>query len=644
MSPEESPRRKLARVRPPRVQITYDVETGSGVHKVELPFVVGVLADLAGHPDPDADPPGRNSPRRRFVTIDRNNFDQMMNEIRPRLGLRVPDQLRKDGSRIPLELHFRSIEDFEPVNVVRQVEPLRKLLESRQRLAKLRIELEHNDQVDDLLQRIIHDQEQLRRLARDTGRPTDESPASKASTPNPAESDYLDLIGQLVEGVINGKIPVSDDTGRMLAGQIAELDRLLSDQLNAVMHDPEFQKLEASWRGLHYLVFETEMDQVLRIRVLNVSKRELLRDMTRAPEFDQGVLFRKVYVEELDVLGGQPYGVLIGDYEFGEDPQDIGLLKWIAQVAAAAHAPFIAAAALRLFGWESYDELAVPRDLVRIFGGRGYDEWNAFRKSEESRYVALCLPHVLMRGTYGHATRPVEEFRFEEDVDGPDHRKYLWGNAAYVLGARITNAFASYGWCAAIRGVEGGGMVKDLPLHSFTNDDGEIDFKRSTEVFICDRREHELANLGFIPLYARRGTDDAVFFSVPSCHKPLQYMEDFATASAYCAAQLPYILTASRFAHFIKVMARGEFGWARSAKDCEEWLNGWISNYVTPTATATDETRRNYPLGEAVITVENDPRRLGCALVIARLRPHYMLEDDLSVPMRLVVELAGPVK
>lgn len=631
-------------VRPPRVQITFEVRA-SNVLKAELPFVVGVLADLAGHPDPEAEPPPNvMSMRRPFVPIDMENFYAVMSGIKPRLALRVPNELQKDGTSIAVELHFRHIEDFEPVNVVRQVDPLRKLLEARQRLAELETRVANTERCDDSLQRIIHDEEPLRQFALESGCLADDSPASRASSQTSAENDYLDLIGQLVEGVINGKIPVSDVTRRMLADQIAEVDRLLSDQLNAIMHDPEFQKLEASWRGLHYLVFETEKDEVLRIRVLNISRRELLRDMSRAPEFDQGGLFRKIYVAEFDQPGGQPYGVLIGDYEFGEHPQDIELLKWIAQIAAAAHAPFIAGAAPRFFGWESYDELRRPRDLFSIFCGRKYDEWNAFRKSEESRYVALCLPHVLMRAAYADATRPVGEFRFEEDVDGPDRGKCLWGNAAYVLGARITDAFARYGWCAAIRGVEGGGLVQGLPLHSFTNDEGEIDFKRSTEIPICERRELELANLGFIALFACRGTDDAVFFSAPSCHKPLQYMEDFATVSAYCAAQLPYILTASRFAHYITVMARGEFGPSMSAKDCEEWLNGWISNYVTPSPTATDETRRNYPLGEALIKVENDPRRPGYAQAIARVRPHYMLGDNPSVPMRLVVELPRPVK
>ncbi len=640
-------------VRPPRVQITYELRA-SQVWNEELPFIVGVLADLAGHPDPDAEPPpdlvgsqrrfaALLGPQRRFVGIDTESFDVVIARINPRLALRVPNELQKDGTRIAVELHFRHIEDFEPVNVVRQVGPLRRLLEARERLAELKTWVANTHRGESSVERIIDDKEPLRRVARETGGMTDDSQASTASTQTPAENDYLNMIDQLVEGIMNRKITVSDDTEPMLNNRIAELDQLLSDQLNAIMHDPMFQKLEASWRGLHYLVFDTEKYEGLRIRVLNISKSELLRDMKHAPELDQSDLFRWIYREEHEDLGGRPYGVLIGDFEFGEHPLDIALLKRIAQVAAAAHAPFIAAVAPPLFGWESYDELSQARDLSQIFLGREYDEWNAFRQSEESRFVALCLPRILMRVPYGPATRQVEEFRFEEDVVGPDHGKYLWGNAAYALGLRIANAFVRYGWCAAIRGVEGGGLVQGLPLHSFTTDAGEIAFKRSTETFICDRHELELAKLGFIPLFASRGTEYAVFFSTPSCHKPLQYMEASATASAYFAAQLPYILTASRFAHYFNMMWRAKLRSFTNAKDFEEWLNGWISNYVTPSPSAPDETRWKYPLDEAVVKVEDDPRRSGCAQVIAWVRPQYMLGDGLSVPMRLVVKLAAAV-
>jgi type VI secretion system protein ImpC len=454
---------------------------------------------------------------------------------------------------------------------------------------------------------------------------------------------HSDLVGQLVEDIMSREMTVSQDTEQMLNERIAELDELLSDQLNAIMHDPEFQKLEASWRGLKYLVFGSETDEMLQIRVLNTSKKELLRDMETAKEFDQSGLFKKIYTSEYDTPGGTPYGALIGDFEFGKHPQDIELLKRISNVAAQAHAPFVAAASPQLFGWETFTEMPEVRDLAEIFRTREYDKWKMFRESEDSRYVGLCLPHILMRDPYGAKTRPVEEFQYEEGVDGRDHSKYLWGNAAYAMAARMTDAFSKYGWCAWIRGAENGGLVRDLPLHSFSTDDGEIANKCPTEVLIGDRRENELARLGFISLAHYKSTDYAVFFSARSCQKPFQYDSDAATANADLSAEIPYILMTSRFAHYLKVIARDKIGSFMSRKECEEWLNQWVSNYVTPDLTASDEAKRKYPLNEAAIKVEDDPRRPGCYRAIAWLRPHYML-NELTVSMRLVSELPSAAR
>jgi type VI secretion system protein ImpC len=642
MPPNESLQHKLNRVRRPHqpVRITYEVETAGRVIQKELPFVVGVLADLAGHPDPDAEPPpGLESPRRRFVDIHRDNFDQVMSEIRPRLALRVANELRKDGTQIAVELHFRRIEDFEPAHVVRQVEPLRKLLEARQRLAELWTKVENNDRLDPLLQRIIHDKDQLRQLARESGRPTDDSPAAGTSAPIRAEDDCPDLIGQLVEGIIDGKIAVSDDTERMLKTRIAELDQLVSDQLNAIMHDPEFQKLEASWRGLRYLVFESETGELLKIRVLDTSKDELLRDMERAGESDRSGLFEKVYAAEYEVFGGTPYAVLIGDFEFGEHPRDIGLLGRIARVAAAAHAPFVAGASPKLFHSESFTELANPRDPAQIFEGVEYAPWNAFRASADSRYVALCLPHILMRAPYGEA-RPVEEFRFEEDVAGPDDKKYLWGNAAYAWGARITDAVARYGWCARIRGVNGG-LVRGLPCRSVLTDESEIALKCPTDVLIMDwdRRQHELAMLGFISLVPLYNTGDAVFFSAQSCHKPARYLNPDAQANAILSAQLPCILTTSRFAHYLKVMARDKIVKFMEVGDLAKWLNDWIQNYVVANPEdVSDAIRAMRPLADARVDVRPMAGKPGLYEVVAYLRPHHQLGTP-STAMRLVAEL-----
>lgn len=467
--------------------------------------------------------------------------------------------------------------------------------------------------------------------------------ASRIGDAAPAEQKtyQLDLVGQLITEVLSGTTKVSADTEEMINARIAEIDQLLSDQLNAVMHDPEFQKLEASWRGLHYLVDKSETGDMLKIRVLNASKKEILRDLDKAKEFDQSKLFKKVYTAEYDQFGGEPYGALIGDFEFGKHPQDVELLKKISGVAAAAHAPFISAAAPSMFGFESFEELPKVRDLGEIFQSRDYDKWKSFRESEDSRYVGLCIPHTLMRLPYGPDTKPVDSFNYREDVTGRDSSKYLWGNAAYAMGARLTEAFALYGWCASIRGVENGGLVQDLPLHPFTNDRGETVNKCPTEVLVSERQEYQLANLGFIGLTHCKNTDFAAFFSAQSCQKPFKYDDAGAEANARLSSALPYILMTSRFAHYLKAIARDKVGSLMSRADTQMWLNNWITNYVTPDDTASADAKRKFPLREARIDVEDDPRRPGCYRAVAYLRPHFQLEE-LTVSLRLVSELPAP--
>ncbi len=453
-----------------------------------------------------------------------------------------------------------------------------------------------------------------------------------------AQARGRDLIKQFVAQVLEGEMTVSRDAEAMINARIAQIDHLISIQLNEIMHHPSFQRLEATWRGLRYLLDQTETSVMLKIRVLNCSKKELLRDLQRAPEFDQSAIFKKVYEEEFGVFGGEPFGALIGDYEIGKHPEDIELLEKMSQVAAAAHAPFIAAAAPDLLNLDSYTNLGAPRDLAKIFESTEFAKWKSFRQSEDSRYVALCLPHVLMRLPYGRDTKPVDAFNYEEGVDGSDHTKYLWGNAAYALGAKLTQAFAAYGWCAAIRGVEGGGLVEGLPVHNFRTDEGDVALKCPTEIAISDRREKELADLGFVPLVHCKGTDYAAFFSVQSCNKPKVYDKESATANARLSAQLPYILAVSRFAHYLKSMMRDKIGSFMSRADCERFLNQWIMNYVTEDDQASPATKAQYPLREARVEVTEVPGKPGAYRAIAYLRPHFQL-DELTVSLRLVAEL-----
>jgi type VI secretion system protein ImpC len=427
--------------------------------------------------------------------------------------------------------------------------------------------------------------------------------------------------------------------------RIAQIDELLQLQLDQVLHDPDFQALEASWRGLHYLVDKSETGTHLKIRLLNASKADLVKDIESAVEFDQSALFKQIYEEEYGTYGGNPFSVLIGDYDFGRDPQDMATLSGISGVAAAAHAPFIAAASPELFDWSSFPEMNRPRDLSKIFETAELIKWRSFRDSEDSRYVTLTLPRVMMRYPYGPKTKPVDGLNYTERLSGGenDHGKYLWGNPAYMLGARITDAFAKYRWCAAIRGAEGGGMVEDLPIYTFTTDNGDITFKCPTEVSITDRREKELNDLGFLALCHCKGTDYATFFGGQTTNKPKKYNLSAATRNAGISSMLPYILASSRFAHYIKVMMRDKIGSFMTRENVASYLNTWISNYVLLTDDAPQSVKASFPLREARVDVTELPDKVGAYKAIVFLKPHFQL-DELTVSLRLVAELPPPAK
>ncbi len=452
-----------------------------------------------------------------------------------------------------------------------------------------------------------------------------------------------DMVKEFVSQVLEGHMTLTRDAEATIQARIAQIDHLISLQLNEVLHYPAFQKLEGTWRGLKYLMDQSETSDMLKIKVLNVSKRELLKDLQRAPEFDQSALFKKIYEEEFGVFGGAPFASFIGDYEFGKGPEDVELLERISNVASAAHAPFLSAASADLLNLTSYTQLGAPRDIGKIFDSTEYAKWKSFRQSEDSRYVALTLPHVLMRLPYGKDTKQIDAFDYEEAVDGSDHSKYLWGNAAYALGARLTNSFAKFGWCAAIRGVEGGGLVEGLPAHTFRTDEGDIALKCPTEVAVTDRREKELADQGLVPLVHCKGTDYAAFFSVQTANKPKLYDKDAANANARLSAQLPYMLAMSRFAHYLKVMMRDKIGSFMSRQDCEKFLNQWIMNYVCADDDASQAAKAKLPLREAAIQVSEIPGKPGAYRAVAFLRPHFQL-DELSVSLRLVADLPASAR
>ncbi|OQW96022.1 MAG: EvpB family type VI secretion protein [Beggiatoa sp. IS2] len=452
------------------------------------------------------------------------------------------------------------------------------------------------------------------------------------------EERAKNLVGELAGQLLEGNMTVSSDTVAMINHRITQIDELLSKQLNEILHAPQFQKLEASWRGLNYLVTNTETGTSLKLRLLNTSRQELQKDLEKAVEFDQSQLFKKLYEEEYGTFGGYPYGLLMGDFEFGRHPQDIAFLEKMSNVAAAAHAPFIAAANPKLFDMESFTELGNPRDLAKMFESTELIKWRSFRESEDSRYVALTLPHMLLRYPYGANTLPVEEFRYEEDVDGTDHAKYLWGNSAYALTQRATNAFALHHWCAAIRGVESGGAVTGLPAHTFKTDEGDVALKCPVEIAITDRRENELNELGFITLCHCKNTDYAAFFGGRTVNKPKIYDTDQANANAKLSAMLPYMLGASRFAHYIKVMMRDKIGSFMSEVEISEYLNRWVRNFVAARDDAGPSIKAKYPLREARVDVMPIPGKPGYYNAVIFVRPHFQLEG-LTASIRLVAEL-----
>ena len=628
-----SSQKKLDRVRPPRVQITYDVETGGAIELRELPFVVTVLADLTG-----SKPSGFTSlNERRLIGIDDDNFDAVMEHVKPRINIVIGNP-RNRVQNFPVELEFFSLKDFEPAAVARQIEPSRDLLEKRTLLATVRS--------------MIAESEALERQLTASLVPPDSFSSKDASHSTSVSGDIADVLEQaggvnperarelahaLLENLDRATSPGGVEAATTHA--IEEIDAQISEWVNQALHQPAFQALEATWRGLNYLVQQTETSAMLKIQVWDVAKSELARDSTGASTFDQTAAFRKLYEEQFGVLGGSPIGLLIGAYEFDRSREDIALLEHISAISAASHAPFVAAASPAMVDQKSFKQLDAPRDLAKTFAQIETADWRQLRASENARYLALTLPHILLRVPYGSNSVPVEEFQFEEEVSAPQDSNLLWGNAAFALAARVTQAFALYSWPAAIRGVEGGGLVVGLPSYTYTDEYGDVAQKCTTEIPITHRREAELTREGFIPLCFVKGTDTAAFFSVNSIQKPSIYEDEDATASAQLFIQLSYQLAASRFAHYTMCVMRDKIGSFMSPDQVELFLNTWISKYVQPDPNASMAAKAEHPLQSARIEVEELEGRPGAYRAILFLRPDFQL-DPLITEMRVVMNIA----
>lgn len=445
----------------------------------------------------------------------------------------------------------------------------------------------------------------------------------------------------LAEQALDQSVTLSDDAYQTIQAVIAQIDQKMTEQINHILHHPEFQRLEGAWRGLHHLVSNTETDELLRIRVMPATKKELARNLKRykGVAWDQSPLFKKVYEQEYGQFGGEPFGCLVGDYHFDHSPPDVEMLGELARIGAAAHSPFIAGAAPSVMQMESWQELANPRDLTKIFSNTEYAAWQSLREADDARYLGLAMPRFLARLPYGARTNPVDEFDFEEDTDGASHDRYTWANSAYAMAVNINRSFKHFGWCTAIRGVESGGAVENLPCHTFPTDDGGVDIKCPTEIAISDRREAELAKNGFMPLVHRKNSDFAAFIGAQSLQKPQEYYDADATANARLAARLPYLFACCRFAHYLKCIVRDKIGSFRERDDMERWLNSWIMNYVDGDPTnSSQETKARKPLAAAEVSVQEVPDNPGYYAAKFFLRPHYQLEG-LTVSLRLVSRL-----
>jgi len=455
-----------------------------------------------------------------------------------------------------------------------------------------------------------------------------------------------ELIRSLTEEALKGTVQWNKNLTVTFNQAINLIDESISAQLSAIMHNEEFQKLEGSWRGLSHTVQNSETSATLKIRMMNLSKKELHKDLSKAVEFDQSQTFKKIYEAEFGTPGGEPYGCIVGDYEFTNHPEDVETLSLMSNVAAAGFCPFISASGSSLFGFDDWTELSKPRDLEKVFESLEYAQWRSFRDSEDSRFVTLTMPRVLARLPYGEATKPVEEFNFEElELDetktrskNTEHDNYCWMNASYVMATNMGQAFSDYGFCTAIRGAEGGGKVEGLPAHIFTSDDGDPDLMCPTEIGITDRREAELSKLGFLPLCHYKNTDYAVFFGSQTCHKTRVYSTHDATANAAIAARLPYLMASSRFAHFLKVMARDKIGSFMEAEDVEAWLNRWILSFVNASEGGGQEIRAKYPLADAKVEVREIPGQPGSYNAVAWLKPWLQMEE-LTASLRLVAKI-----
>jgi type VI secretion system protein ImpD len=443
-------------------------------------------------------------------------------------------------------------------------------------------------------------------------------------------------------------LPVKNATAvtLLIEQSISHIDQLINTQLNAIIHHRKFQRLEASWRGLYYLTVQAEGIKLAKIKMLDASWQEVTKDLSRALEFDQSSLYNKIYSEEYGTPGGEPYGVIIGDYEISHKQtsrhpfDDISALDSLAQIAAAAFSPFIAGVSCEFFGMDDFASLRLPLNLANLFAQEEYIQWRALRSKNEARFVGLTLPRTLMRKPYRTTPGSYRGLFFCEQIKSAED--YVWGNAAYAFGGVLLREFGSVGWFGHIRGVPrnhiGGGLVTNLPCDAFTTDPGDIIYKPSTDVVITDNIERDISNLGFIPLCQCFATPFLAFYSNQSIQLSKRLANKDAQVNAKLSSMLQHVLCASRVAHYIKVMVRDKIGSFISAQGCEDFLRRWLHQYTTGRKDMEWEEQARYPIQESNVRVREHPEKPGSYLCVIHLVPCYQA-DQMVTDLELVTEL-----
>ncbi len=632
----ESIQQVLTRLRPPRVMITYDVEIGDAIVKKELPFIMGIMSDLSG------DTVLADLEDKKFIYIDPDNFMDVMKGYNPTLGFSVKNYLDPnvdaESSNIRVNLRFQDIEDFKPDNLIAQVPEMLAVYGNRLHLVSLLAVLDGNSSLETVLFNIIAD-DSLKQMILDGN--NDKINALIEQGRMIKTEDQRAFAQELLIAFAHqiGDKKDIQSVSQFVMNEIAAIDKRLSLQTDAILHHQKFQILEGRWLGLYQLITHLEMSDSLRVRVLSTTKTEILNDLNRAMSFDQSKIFKKIYEEEFDTFGGLPYSVMVADFmTFDRTTPSLDVLEKLTTVCAAAHVPLLTSASPELFNWSDYASLAKPRDLAKLFDTVELARWNAFRTTEDARYCSMFLPHVLMRSPYDVVNNPIMKFNYTEAVNGDNNGHFCWGNPAYHMAIKIGQAYAMYHWTANIRGVEGGGLVENLPLYTYKSSDGDVILKCPTLVTITDRREKELSDLGFIAICHAKGKNFATFFGGQTLQKALVYNKDDASANAALSARLPYMLNASRFAHYIKMMMRDKIGSMMSAAEVQDYIQAWLADYVLLSDTASQALKASMPLRNADVSVVDVPGKPGSYKAIIHLQPHFQVED-IDVSIRLVASL-----